>query len=399
MKNGTFKRLLSTQELLSTENAKLTAHLGAGKTTHSFMHYPYNATTAAGVVLDADVDQVRVDKAVRRVIAAYQKACENNVEAAGCMWTEIESRQKTFTDAMVKGDVDAVASILKCMFQTEIIWGLGKYDTPLLEDVRTNPHQSHVQLRITDALISLAQAVAAYPVGSIEQQGIANFLNTLKADLPQVFNRIQEKTGLDVSSPRVGGAYGALIDGRFVTIDGLLHGYSLHRLVQLGMTQQSKVVEIGGGFGCLAELVIRAGYRDYTIIDLPWVNAIQGYYTLMSCDPDHVSLYGENNGGSLRILPFWEFEKIADRSIDLLLNCDSLPEMGNATATGYIREIGRVLRGSFLSINQEAEANNAGFGNQNNVPAIVAQVGGLKRIARSLYWMRQGYVEELYVPS
>ena len=46
-------------------------------------------------------------------------------------------------------------------------------------------------------------------------------------------------------------------------------------------------------------------------------------------------------------------------------------------------------------MNQEAKASNAGFGEQNSVAELVREVGGLKTLSRCLYWMRQGYVEEV----
>jgi putative sugar O-methyltransferase len=178
----------------------------------------------------------------------------------------------------------------------------------------------------------------------------------------------------------------------------LLHSYTLHRLQQLGVDKEEQVVEIGGGFGCLAQLSARAGYQRYAIYDLPWVNAIQGYYLIMSLPPDTVRLYGETEG-SIEVNPFWKFESLADNSIDCVVNTDSLPEMGRHTAFGYIQEVRRVLKGVFLSINQEAKADNAGVGHQNSVAELVSEAGGLKRLVRCLYWMRQGYVEEVYAPS
>ena len=37
----------------------------------------------------------------------------------------------------------------------------------------------------------------------------------------------------------------------------------------------------------------RAGFTDYAIYDLPWVNALQGYYLIMALPEGSVRLYGE----------------------------------------------------------------------------------------------------------
>ena len=49
----------------------------------------------------------------------------------------------------------------------------------------------------------------------------------------------------------------------------------------------------------------------------------------------------------------------------------------------------------FLSINQEAQAP-MGPRTQNSVPAIVSVFPGFRRLYRMKYWIREGYVEELY---
>jgi hypothetical protein len=58
-----------------------------------------------------------------------------------------------------------------------------------------------------------------------------------------------------------------------------------------------------------------------------------------------------------------------------------------------------ITKGAFLSINQEAKAPNLDVGRQNCVAELVETHGGLQRIARHRYWMRQGYVEEVFVPA
>jgi hypothetical protein len=72
--------------------------------------------------------------------------------------------------------------------------------------------------------------------------------------------------------------------------------------------------------------------------------------------------------------------------------------MGAATARAYVAGIARVLKpgGLFLSINQEARSPNMELGQQNRVIDLVHDHGGLRLLHRSRYWMRQGYVEEVF---
>jgi|AGTN01.1.fsa_nt_gi hypothetical protein len=400
VKSTTLDKLIENQDFLNEQNAKLSVELGAGSTLHSFMHYPWTAQTAPQVILQPDSDVERVRRALERIVTAFQFSEKEKQKLTGSsMWDGIETRHAKVLTMIRSGDVDGLVPLFSNLFQSELIWGLGKFDSNLVDDMKRVSDKSHVQLRISDALISLAQASAAYGVTNVEQQGTRGNLNALDTNLEDVFEGTRKKTGLDLSSPEVGASYGCRVGGKFVTIDGFLHSYTVLRLKQLDVRPDDLIAEIGGGFGALAQLAARAGYNRYRIYDLPWVNAIQGYYLIMSMPENAVRLQGEpQNGQSVEVLPYWEFDKVPSQTFDIIINCDSLPEMSYETCSSYLKSISRSLKGMFLSINQEAKSPNADGGVQNSVPEIVDEQGALRRIARSLYWMRQGYVEEVYVP-
>ena len=398
LKTKTFSQFLSQRTLLCEENSRLANELGVGGTTHSFMHYPWNATTATKRILEADQANAKHNEAVSRVIAAYQKTDKERVQAAPGMWHEIEAKNKQFVNALETGNLVVVSEILSKLFQSQAIWGLGKFDENLLNDMK-EPHQkSHLQLRITDALVSLAKGIGAERLTSVEQQGIEPHLKALSVDLNELTQSVEKELGFDIGSPLVGAAYGCSINDKFITLDGLINAYIAYRLHQLGASEGKTVVEIGGGFGCLAEIVFRAFNCNYAIYDLPWVGAIQGYFLIMSLPPGTVKLLGEDQG-RVEVLPFWRFNSLADQSLEFVINSDSLPEMGYETAVSYIEKIAKALKGVFLSINQEAMAKNSNAGKQNCVHSIANSVGGLRLLSRSIYWMRQGFVEEVFVPK
>jgi len=395
MKTKTFADVLSRQTLLWEENSRLANELGIGGTTHSFMHYPWNATTAPTRVLEPDHADIRHTEAVTRVIEAYQQAMKEQVTAAPCMWDDIGSRNNEFLKALEIGKFPDVSRILSHLFQSPVIWGLGKFDNKLLEDVQKNREKSHLQLRITDALVSLAQATGAARLTCVEQQGIEPHIKALQVNLAELLEATEERAGFEISSPEIGATYGCIVNNKLVTLDGVINAYIAYRLRQLGVGNTSNVVEIGGGFGCLAEIVFRYTGCPYFIYDLPWVAAIQGYFLIMSLPPGSIKLLGES-AGQVEVMPFWRFSDWPERSIDFLVNSDSLPEMGFETASDYVRKIAIRLRGLFLSINQEAMAMNAEAGRQNCVHSLVSSTDTLSLKSRSLYWMRQGYVEEVY---
>jgi putative sugar O-methyltransferase len=340
------------------------------------------------------------EAATDRVLAAFARAtAEPQAPPAVGMWDRIEQSNAPFLSALRDGDRAALRGQLAGMFRTDLVWGLGHGCKGVFEWLShpTNPGNP-AQRAFTDVLVSLAEAVGAARLTSPEQQ-LDRHRHALDADLDELFRQIERRTGLDLSQPAVGAATGCQVAGRVASYDTLTHGYTLHRLRQLGVNPGARLVEIGGGFGCLAGLADRAGYPDFTVHDLPWVNAIQGYYLILALPPGSVRLFGEDSG-KVTVRPHWCFDELPDRSADAVVNTNSLPELGEATARAYLAGVRRVLRpgGVFLSINQEAKAVVPGIGPQQCVAELAEETGGLRCESRSRYWLRQGYVEEVFRP-
>ena len=59
--------------------------------------------------------------------------------------------------------------------------------------------------------------------------------------------------------------------------------------------------------------------------------------------------------------------------------------------------IGRIaeISGRFYSVNQEQAAQNAGY-SQLVVPQLIGKSSRYKRLSRDLFWIRDGYIEEVY---
>lgn len=354
---------------------------------------------APAIVTVPDADTERSRMAARRVVAAYQRARDNPLVPAPGMWDSLEANNSAFLEALNDGDVGAVRERLAGMLQDDVSWGLGCCGSEIASWLRAGTIGNRAQHKLTDLLIGLAEAVGARRLTSPEQNP-AEHARALVVDLESTYHAIMHVTGQSLSQPQVAGAMGGRVGTDVVSLDTLGHGYTLYRLRQLGLSNRSAVVEIGGGFGCLAELAARHGQQNYTVIDLPWVNALQGYYLLMTRPPESVRLFGEAGEAVVRVLPFWCFDDIPDRSVNVVLNTNSMPEMGEDSARNYLTGIRRILdNGFFLSINQEAKAPVAGHGEQLCVADLVQATGGLRRQSRHRSWMRHGYVEEVYVPS
>ena len=163
----------------------------------------------------------------------------------------------------------------------------------------------------------------------------------------------------------------------------------------------SSILEIGAGTGRTAYYASKFGIKDITILDLPYVCILSGYYLIKALPNEDVVLYGENphdETPSIKILPYWCIQEIPDQTLDLTLNQDSFPEINYNTVMEYLSQIHRTTKHYFLSINQEGECQQTGPDRlQLVVPQLMNKLGNAyKRIYRFPYWEREGYIEELY---
>jgi hypothetical protein len=126
------------------------------------------------------------------------------------------------------------------------------------------------------------------------------------------------------------------------------------------------------------------GLGQYTIVDLPMSNVAQAAFLGAALGEDAVCLTGESRPGIRILTPKWLFA--TDDRFDVVLNTDSLTEMPPETAIRYA-QIAMVRAGKLLSINHEA------------YDVLVHDLAPLvgRSLCRAPYWLRHGYVEELFV--
>lgn len=155
--------------------------------------------------------------------------------------------------------------------------------------------------------------------------------------------------------------------------------------------RDAHVLEIGGGVGNLALHCLRRGVGRYTIVDLPTTRAVQTYVAMTEFPDLEIGFTAAS--ARLNLLTPDAVANIEDRSVDLVINEDSLPEMAEATGRTYVREIARISRGDFLSLNHES-----GLELHGHRHPLVSDLcrGILERRSRALHWMRRGYVDEVY---
>jgi hypothetical protein len=159
--------------------------------------------------------------------------------------------------------------------------------------------------------------------------------------------------------------------------------YQAIQVVKLG----KNICEIGPGLGRTAYFSNLLGARKYTLVDIPISSLCQGYFLLNSLPDVEFSMCSEDDidkGIQLR-LPDQFFK--SSEEYDVIINVDSLTEIGIDAAREYLKEIvGRAK--FFFSINHE--------GNEFSIRELAGEFSDLKLVSRSRSWVRTGYVEELY---
>jgi len=206
-------------------------------------------------------------------------------------------------------------------------------------------------------------------------------------EIEDLLRKIDDAIGIRVSFPNpFPNEVGLMTSRGIATFRGaqsLCQAWRMTRLVSNLRT--ARFLEIGPGLGRTAYYAYQFGARDYTLIDIPLSNAAQGYFLGRVLGGEAVRLYGEQAPAPITIVPPAVFLDGTDQ-FDLVANFDSLTEMSRPVAEAYWR---RVQGGThiFLSVNHEHNA----F----TFRDIYTASGHGNLVARGLYWLRRGYVEEV----
>jgi hypothetical protein len=331
-----------------------------------------------------------------RLIQAYVRAKADAPVPAG-MWGEdvFRDRQCELLTALESGDASRVAEQMVGMFRSNFVLGMA----PGSHGVGQSPLASRITRQyILGKFVSLAESQAAARIENPEQGGVG-------LAFASGINELVSKTELAMSTsldfPDVGAAYGIDLAGRLITHDTPDQVYGAIRLRDAAGAYLPdrdgplRVVEIGGGYGGMAYWLLRLLEAQYTIVDLPVVNVIQGYFLGCALGADRVSCYGEAaTGAGVSLVPAHAVDRIPS-GFDVLANKDSLPEIPETDAVNYLSWGRGACAGIFYSNNQEAAALSGGSP-QNVVPEMLERIGGYTRLRRDASWLRRGYAEEIY---
>ncbi|MFA5117960.1 MAG: putative sugar O-methyltransferase [Candidatus Omnitrophota bacterium] len=341
----------------------------------------------------------------KRLIAAYRKAtadCSLNEKNTSRLWSqEIKRNCGLLIAAIDKADEQELAFLLASMFRSDFVYGLASGS--LVSHARGSAGKKIWSMKYQDNVVSLAEYLGVVRLEST-QQGTKAY--ALKNGLGEVVGKIEKALGVKIGFPDIGAPYGVMVNDSLITMEhpehlyvGLRLGEAVREHLALG-DKPLHIVEIGAGFGGLAYWVMnlkQIAVADYTVIDLPLINVLQGYFLAKAFGVLNVRLYGEPHGKNtlVSVLPHVAYEKEISYEIDLLINENSMPEMTEEIVGNYIRYARKKLSGIFFSYNHEAY-NVVYEKPQVYVPGIMSYVGGFKRLSRNASWVRSGYAEEVY---
>jgi len=297
----------------------------------------------------------------------------------------IAARTVAIHEAIMEGKA---AAILDRPADTDLFYGFDNMFKDFTEQVRNSPDsRTGLANHFHDLLVTTAEAVGAQRVWNIH--GGAMFPNKEKPasdDIEKILDAISEKIGIDVDFPNPFPDEFGLKTSRGIASDRSIQAiYQAWRIKQLSHQYGSRVLEIGAGMGRIAYYAHKLGVRDYTIIDLPMTNVSQANFPGRVLSPKHIRLYGETPvAGTIRIVPITEINNFGD--FDVIANTDSLTEMGHETALAYANYF--VERAAVLwSVNHEANEDTV-----SNLEPLRHRLVG-----RFPYWLRSGYVEEIFL--
>lgn len=222
----------------------------------------------------------------------------------------------------------------------------------------------------------------------------------------EIVETIRARVGIDPSPPPIGNDRFGLRTGpdTIVTNRDLYALYLACRCRELALRHESgkdaRILEIGGGMGRMAYYLHKLGHSNVTLVDLPQIAFVQAYFLRRSLGP--IVRYGKEaslQAGGIQVVAggLEELADHSDRHFDIVVNSDSMPEMGWTIARRYIAIIREMAGALFLSANQESRKPIGDGGDTHAVvAALIDQAGGFHRLYRFPFWLRNGYAEELY---
>ncbi len=308
-----------------------------------------------------------IDSIMSRILTAFNKNADQ--DKRHYIWDFCNDHSKT---------VEITKENLENMANNALVFGFFGITNPPLH---------------TNAIIALAKALGVMGIENPESGGKQLCKANLKQlSNPELLQKIEENIGFKIYKPDfIGNGNLPVPEYGITTNRHCYYLWILKKIMELCPDRNSGIIEIGAGMGFLGYYLDKAGYKDYTIIDLVRVNACQTYFLARNLPDRDIILSGERENpfdlaykDSIKTLHSNDFKNIEKNRFSIMINMDSLTEMIIEEANKYIQSDCAPL---LLSINHEI----------NDYRVIDIAKPYRKLLYRYPFWLRDGYVEELYL--
>lgn len=340
----------------------------------------------------------------KRILASFHKASREEKKYAKPdisvddmdTWDNIKKvHHADFYRIVSSDDPRQVADHLCNMHSSGLTNGISGSLTEYNHMVSSTRLRNEKGAAVKDILVSFAEAL-----GVLRYEASVQYVakKNIYIDSDALVDEIEKSIGIPITPPEIdGGLFKLKLKKGSFDIRDLWSLYTAWRMSNV-LNKNAPICEIGAGIGKVALWANRFHFFDYTIFDLPMINVIQAWYLIKSLPEKKIMLYGEKDDAkdAIKIMPYWKFTE-GTGHYELVLNEDSFPEINSVIVDRYLQKIKECAK-YFLSINQEFGAPSFPGASQTHliVPDRVKASGGFRRIYRFPFWLRNGYVEELY---
>ncbi len=246
-------------------------------------------------------------------------------------------------------------------------------------------------------IVKLAKALGVCGISNPENDAyhgvcVQPHVNVEGLSPDEILDRIQSALPFQISFPPFSGNCAQGLQTKYGVTSNrhTFYLWVLKRILELCPDPSSGIIEIGAGFGVLGYYLDKVGYRDYTTIDLALINACQTYFLAKNLPDRNIIISGDvdnpfdlKHKDSLKLLHSTDFKDVPKNRFSIMVNMDGLTEYGIEEASKYVKsDCAPIL----LSINHEIH------------PYRVCELEQTRKLKqRYPFWLRDGYVEELYV--
>jgi hypothetical protein len=312
---------------------------------------------------------------VERIIAAYERSVGVTHQSDSFWDNAFFKLKRDVHEALMAKDRHVLAEMLRDPGRTDLFYGFENLARSVAPGAGHGGRDVHLDLML------LSEAMGVERIRTPEYVGPASL-----PDVESLLERLDDTLGSSLQFPNpFAGEVGLATPRGVASYRAVQAIFQAWRIVELvDRNPDARVLEIGAGLGRTAYYATQFGVTNYTIIDIPLSNVAQATFLGRALGTDAISLFGEDGSG-VRILPPEVFLDGRD-SYDLVVNVDSFTELAPDVARSYAEAI-KARAALFLSINHERLA----F----TVRELFNQIG-LTAASRAPYWMRRGFVEEVF---